>query len=169
MFASFVPVLSSTLDTLGLFTPASSCCGSTLLVLSLVLSSLCPSILLCHICAMGHVYVCMDHKKFLDGLLGQCPRRSLVSMLWSLRCCSAVKHHWSMSNVLHVSCNYSAQLQHSHLVQLPSVVTAVAFNDHTMHPRTTVFHLDITIDPAEKNVESLPASLFLLYASCLDY
>ena len=56
----FVPVLSSNLGILGLFTPALSCCWSTLiLALLLLLSSLHPLLLICLKYVTWFMYMCM--------------------------------------------------------------------------------------------------------------
>ena len=78
----FVPLLSSNLGILGLFTPALSCCVSTYIsFVTIVVITMPVIIALPYTCAMVHVHLCTDHKKCHCGLSGQCPRRWPVSVL----------------------------------------------------------------------------------------
>ena len=62
----------------------------------------------------------------------------------------------------------SASLCHLHLVGSPSMVIAVAFYVHHMHPQTPVFPLDSLCRSYRNNVKPLQVSSFLMYVSYFD-
>ena len=156
-FVFFVPVVSPNLGILWLFTSALSCSGSTLIwVLSLLLSSLCLLLLLCLIYVPWFTYIWIIRNTMACCWIST-PENNwcLHSGLGNLVSNALLNWNWYMPNVLHVLHDYSACFHHSHSVGLPSVVFAVAINNHAMHPETPSSIWTTTVDPAEKNIESL--------------
>ena len=110
MFAFFVPILSSNLGTLG------SCCGSTLWVPSLLLSSLCPSLLSCLIHVAWFMYMCvwvMRNSIVVCWVSAPEGDWHLCSSLCKLFSKVLLNCHWCMPSKVYVSHKDSANLHHS--------------------------------------------------------
>ena len=111
--------------------------------------------------------VCMDHSKCHSWVSVPEGDKCMCTALRNLASKVLLNCHWCVPDMFHVSCDYSACLHYQHSVGLPSVVIALAFHDHCMHPMISRFPPDATVDPAEKNVESLQVSLFWVHGLAL--